>query len=69
MSFNNRLEANREILRRLQAYLEADPDMRFSQALRNLRIVEEVDGSDAYYWEDDFYTESSEIVKRMDKKS
>ena len=69
MSFNNRLEANREILRRLQAYLEADPDMRFSQALRNLQIVDEVDGPDAVYWDNEFYVESSAILKRMDNKS
>lgn len=31
-----RLERNREYLKRLSAYIEADPDTRFWQALRNV---------------------------------
>ena len=53
---DKRIECNREILRKLSEYLTANPDMRFSQALMNLNIV------NGY---NDYYLEPDEVLKRM----
>ena len=59
-----RQEANEEILHRLSGYIHDNPGIRFCQALFNLRIVE--DSSDDYTtWEDEYYTESSETLRRV----
>jgi hypothetical protein len=67
-----RKEANREILRRLTEYLQANPSIRFSQALSNLDIVDRTTADDAVnhsydnsYWSNDFYIESEVVLKRM----
>jgi len=52
-----RLHANLELLRILETYLRTYPDMRFSQALINLDMVQ-LD-------KDDFYTEPTELLKRV----
>jgi hypothetical protein len=62
-----RLEANRLIILILEQYIEEYPDTRFSQALLNLGVV--VDwGGDERAWEDDFYLESEELLKRIGQK-
>jgi hypothetical protein len=62
-----RLEANKKILALLNAHIEKYPAERFSQALLNLGVV--VDwGGDENAWEDDFYLESEELLKRIGQK-
>jgi hypothetical protein len=61
----DRQAANQIILNKLTEYLQANPDMRFSQALGNLNIV--INGYDypKDNWENDYYTEPTEVLKRM----
>lgn len=54
----NRLELNLQLLRILESYLRADPDMRFSQALSNL-------GYTPNEGEDDYYLEPSKLLERV----
>jgi hypothetical protein len=65
----NRLYYNRDLIDRLSTYLEANPDIRFSQALMNCYYVEqELIGSTeypVYVWRDEFYLESSELHGRV----
>jgi len=60
-----RQEANREIVRRLSNWVEIYPDLRFSQVLYGAGVVKDhpvgING-----WADDFYLESTELLKRMD---
>ena len=61
-----RKKDNAAILAVLTQYLEANPDMRFSQALCNLDIVTDaMDTSGNKYWLDEYYLEPGEILKRM----
>lgn len=64
-----RLECNRELLAILSDYLEENPDMRFSQALINLNIVQEQPdghlGYERFSWKDEFYLESVELLWRV----
>ena len=59
-----RQEANMEILRRLGKKIIECPDLRFSQILFNLNLVEP-SPDDGHYWADDFYIEPQEMLKRM----
>lgn len=61
---NKRLVANRTILDVLTQYIEAHPDIRFSQALFNLGIVE-FDSNVEHVWKDDYHLEPEEILERM----
>lgn len=71
----NRLSANKTILLILQQYIEANPTVRFNQALSNLNIVVrdthtmyDVAGNVIYpehSIKDDYYTEPEYILKRM----
>lgn len=65
----SRLEANREILRILSERVEALPDVRFGQLLRNLTMVlERVDTTTGeIVWKDEFYLESADLLKRIEK--
>lgn len=54
---DNRLQLNLELLRILEAYLRTYEDMRFSQALINLGLVDP--------GKDEFYVEPSELLKRV----
>lgn len=47
---NSRQESNKEILKKLEYYVEQYPDMRFCQLLYMLNIM---DGSDKFYEESD----------------
>jgi len=65
---SKRKEANEAILKKLTEYLQANPGMRFNQALSNLKIVEESGdyyNGMTYYWENEYYTEPMDILKRM----
>ena len=53
-----RLEANRQILKILDVYVEAYPNQRFNQLLQNLEVV--ISGQS-----DQFYEESTETLKRL----
>ncbi len=67
---SDRLKNNLEILKELEQYLKKNPDVRFSQALRNLKIVSE-DTLDYgmlnnfIHWKDEFNLESSELLLRV----
>ena len=65
----SRIQYNREILRKISAYLEANPDIRFGQALVNLHIVRQaiVDNGGITHVKmlDPFYEESSDTLKGM----
>lgn len=54
----NRLEANRQILRILSAFVEAYPRQRFNQLLQNTKVV-------VPNLVDQFYEESTETLSRM----
>lgn len=64
----NRKEENEKLLKILKDYLEANPDIRFIQALWNLRIIDRDP-----VWNpgeinppiDRFYEEPSETLKRI----
>jgi hypothetical protein len=60
-----RKQDNAAILAVLAQYLEANPDMRFSQALRNLGIVIDPDFHMGSSWVNEYYAEPGEILKRM----
>lgn len=59
-----RKQDNAAILAVLTQYLADNPDMRFSQALSNLDIVQQYN-SDGTAWKDEYYLEPGEILKRM----
>ena len=63
----SRLKNNLEILKKLEQYIRKYPDMRFGQALENLGLVKyHIDmKNETNYWESEFYTESSELLKRL----
>lgn len=60
-----RKKDNAAILAVLTQYLEANPDMRFSQALCNLDIVRVWPENGHAVWVDEYYLEPGEILKRM----
>lgn len=60
-----RRQANEAILKKLTDYLNANPSVRFSQALSNLGIVKCDKNIDFTDWDNDYYTESEEILERM----
>jgi len=64
---SSRQKANRELVKILHAYVEAQPDVRFSQLLRNLDMVEEDRGKDGLVlgWKNEFYREPEDILKRV----
>lgn len=55
-----RLEANREIIIKLEDYLEANPDSRFIQALWALNVIEQN--------QDKFYEESEATLKVLQER-
>jgi hypothetical protein len=64
-----RIEANKEILKALSAYILKYPNIRFSQALCNLSLVSvyENDGG-PNFWYDEYNTESETLLKRIPKQ-
>jgi len=69
-AYMSRIQYNREIVRKISAYLEAYPDIRFGQALVNLNIVKQtiIEGTEGITHVktlDPFYEESSDTLKGM----
>lgn len=71
-----RQEANREILKLLAEAVEAQPDTRFGQLLRNIGVVDEtkitvlVHNGEEYediYWRNAFYIESTGTLDSMNR--
>jgi hypothetical protein len=64
----NRRAANRAILDYIYLEIEENPDLRFSQILRNLGVVKErrskIDGL-PYAWENEFHLEPWIVLDRM----
>lgn len=62
-----RLEANRLILNELSNLIEAQPDLRFIQALSGLDIIEILYDSDwkCIGYKDTFHEESEKTLKRI----
>lgn len=58
----NRKEENEKILKLLKDYLEANPDIRFIQALWNLKLIDSKIGEGII---DRFYEEPNETLKRI----
>ena len=56
---------NSELLSIIKEYLEANPDMRFSQALLNLSFVVEDKENSQHTMKDEYYLESSKLHKRV----
>lgn len=67
----NRKEGNEKLLQLLKDYLEANPDIRFIQALWNLNIIDdkiiEGNGHDIVVLVDRFYEEPDETLKRISR--
>ena len=68
---SDRQESNRAIVMYLFDMIEKEPDLRFGQILQALKIVSKVgyyegDGEYFHYLEDEFYMESSELLKRVE---
>lgn len=64
-----RIDANREIVKILAEYIEKYPDIRFSQALYNLSLVNTYEsGNGPNFWYDEYHTESETILKRIPKR-
>jgi hypothetical protein len=69
-----RLEANKRLLEILNRLVENNPDQRFSQILRNNSFVRETRPVKAEIgvqldikWENEFYIESSDLLKRVER--
>lgn len=58
----NRKEENEKLLKILKDYLEANPDIRFIQALWNLKLIDSKIGEGII---DRFYEEPNETLKRI----
>ncbi len=63
-------DANKEILKIIEKAMEDNPNMRFTQLLRTLNIVKvikiiDAEGYDNIVQQDEFYTQSQQILKRM----
>lgn len=62
-----RMECNESILKQLTDYIHTNPDIRFSQALLNLGIVQDGYHHCDQYWTDDYYLEPDKLIERMSK--
>ncbi len=66
-----RLNTNLQVLEILRAYLVANPDIRFSQAIYNLNIVTDApagcyeDSFHARDWTDDYNLEPWDLLARL----
>lgn len=60
-----RQEANRLILKILAKDIEDQPDIRFSQLMRNIGIVLEDDYHGDKQWVEEFNLESTALLKRI----
>ena len=58
---------NMKILQILSSFFEAYPDMRFSQSLLALGILEVDDSKDEFQIKDPFYEEPSAVLNRIKK--
>lgn len=71
----NRYEKNKELLQKLQELIENNKDLRFSQILAVYGFVRETrpisTSSDLYScvnWTNEFYLESKDLFKRVEKR-
>lgn len=64
-TLNNRLAANRMILKALSEYIERDVDVRFFQALVNLNIIKYKKNTEIPEIKDDYFLESKEILETL----
>jgi len=68
IKISKRREANSEILQTLKLYLDNNPQIRFSQALVNLNIIEqELDKQGNLITKDPFYEEPIDVLNRIKK--
>lgn len=68
----NRKEENEKLLKILKDYLEANPDIRFIQALWNLGIIDrqviDASGFETSFIVDRFYEEPDKTLERICQK-
>lgn len=66
----SRQKANRELVKILHSMVEAYPDQRFSQLLRNLDVVAEVRDAQTgmpLSWANEFHLEPEQLLARVKK--
>lgn len=65
-----RQQTNRRLVEILNRLVENNPDLRFGQILSSYGFVEDQNyaGMGGPAWEDEFYTEPNEILKRVNKR-
>lgn len=59
------MNANKEILTKLQNLADEYPELRFGQLLASANLVEFVQVNGEMYIKDNFYTSSEALLKRM----
>jgi hypothetical protein len=59
-----RINANRAIIAILLTYVEKHPQLRFSQLMQMLGVVEG-EGEHTMLWHNDFYLEPEELLRRI----
>lgn len=69
-----RLESNREIAKIITELVELLPEQRFSQLLRNLNVVSEIEVQagyevNSYVWANEFNAEPWQVLERMRSSS
>lgn len=60
------MNANKEILNKLQKLADEYPELRFGQLLASANLVEFVQVNGEMYIKDNFYTSSEALLKRME---
>lgn len=64
-----RFDANRALWTRLGELIEAWPDQRFGQLLRNFGFVRQASVDDAVVWVDEFSLEPMDLLERVERVS
>lgn len=66
----SRLKSNQEILAIISEAIRLHPDMRFGQLMDYLGIIMSSDlgYNGGLYWDDEFYLESKDLLKRMERR-
>lgn len=60
------MNANKEILTKLQKLADEYPELRFGQLLASANLVQFVQVNGEMYIKDNFYTSSEALLKRME---
>ena len=60
------MNANKEILNKLQKLADEYPELRFGQLLASANLVQFVQVNGEMYIKDNFYTSSEALLKRME---